>query len=149
MTLLIWVENYCPTLNGGFQGADLFPIPVGFRLESKSSWRCLGMGVKWIEDMVMSFGWFQIVTLPWTRYVTLNKWVHFFQSLNLIKGANYTDCKGTPWLIKGLKNVRGGNGQVVSSEYFCVCGLSCVWLFVTSWIVACQAPLFMEFSRHE
>lgn len=30
MILLIWVENYCPTLNGGFQGADLFSIPVGF-----------------------------------------------------------------------------------------------------------------------
>ena len=24
-----------------------------------------------------------------------------------------------------------------------------VWLFVTSWTVACQAPLFMEFSRQE
>ena len=27
--------------------------------------------------------------------------------------------------------------------------LSCVWLFVTSWIVAHQAPLSMEFSRLE
>ena len=27
--------------------------------------------------------------------------------------------------------------------------LSCVWLFVTPWIVAQQAPLFMEFSRQE
>ena len=26
---------------------------------------------------------------------------------------------------------------------------SCVWLFVTPWTVACQAPLFMEFSRQE
>ena len=25
--------------------------------------------------------------------------------------------------------------------------LSCVWLFATPWIVACQAPLSMEFSR--
>ena len=27
--------------------------------------------------------------------------------------------------------------------------LSCVWLFVTPWSVACQGPLFMEFSRQE
>ena len=27
--------------------------------------------------------------------------------------------------------------------------LSCVWLFVILWIVACQAPLLMEFSRQE
>ena len=27
--------------------------------------------------------------------------------------------------------------------------LSCVWLFVTPWTVACQALLFMEFSRKE
>ena len=27
--------------------------------------------------------------------------------------------------------------------------LSCVWLFVTLWNVACQAPLSMEFSKQE
>ena len=27
--------------------------------------------------------------------------------------------------------------------------LSCVWLFVTPWTVACQAPLSMEFSRQD
>ena len=27
--------------------------------------------------------------------------------------------------------------------------LSCVWLFVTPWTIACQAPLFMEFFRQE
>ena len=27
--------------------------------------------------------------------------------------------------------------------------LSCVQLFVTRWTVACQTPLFMEFSRKE
>ena len=31
----------------------------------------------------------------------------------------------------------------------CVCSLSCVWLFVTPWTVACQAPLSMRFSRQE
>ena len=41
--------------------------------------------------------------------------------------------------------------------YMCVCvcvcactqSLSCVWLFVTPWTVACQAPLSMGFSRQE
>ena len=27
--------------------------------------------------------------------------------------------------------------------------LSRVWLFVTPWTIACQAPLYMEFSRYE
>ena len=31
----------------------------------------------------------------------------------------------------------------------CSCVLSCVRLFATPWIVACQAPLFMEVSRQE
>ena len=31
----------------------------------------------------------------------------------------------------------------------CACGLSCVWLFVTPWTVAHQAPLPMELSRQE
>ena len=31
----------------------------------------------------------------------------------------------------------------------CAQSLSCVWFFVTSWTVACQAPLSMEFSRQE
>ena len=30
-----------------------------------------------------------------------------------------------------------------------MCGLSCVWLFVTPWTVACQAPLSMGFFRQE
>ena len=29
------------------------------------------------------------------------------------------------------------------------CVFSCVWLFLTPWTVACQAPLSMEFSRQE
>ena len=33
--------------------------------------------------------------------------------------------------------------------YVCVCVLSCVQLFATSWTVACQALLSMEFSRQE
>ena len=32
---------------------------------------------------------------------------------------------------------------------FTVKSLSCIWLFETSWTVACQAPLSMGFSRQE
>ena len=38
---------------------------------------------------------------------------------------------------------------VSSREMVCLCVLSCVWLFVAPWTVACQAPLSMEFSRQE
>ena len=31
----------------------------------------------------------------------------------------------------------------------CACGFSHIWLFVTPWTVALQAPLSMEFSRQE
>ena len=31
----------------------------------------------------------------------------------------------------------------------CVCVFSCVQLFAAPWIVACQAPRAMEFSRQE
>ena len=31
----------------------------------------------------------------------------------------------------------------------CTCVLSCVWFFVTSWSVACQAPLSRRFPRQE
>ena len=34
-------------------------------------------------------------------------------------------------------------------DYVCVRSLSCVWLFVTAWIVACQSPLSMGFSMQE
>ena len=35
------------------------------------------------------------------------------------------------------------------SALFCVCAYSCVQLFTTPWIIACQAPLSVEFSRQE
>ena len=41
----------------------------------------------------------------------------------------------------------------MKSNYFlihpcvCTCVLSRVWLFATPWTIACQVPLFMEFSR--
>ena len=33
--------------------------------------------------------------------------------------------------------------------FVCAPSLSCVWLFVTPWTVACPAPLSIEFSRQE
>ena len=42
-------------------------------------------------------------------------------------------------------------GYVFLHMILCVCAqaLSHIQLFLTSWTVACQAPLFMKFSRQE
>ena len=56
---------------------------------------------------------------------------------------------------------KGGFGYIYYFDYgdgvmgvcVCVCvhaqSLSCLWLFVIPWTVACQAPLSMGFSRQE
>ena len=44
------------------------------------------------------------------------------------------------------------SGRESKGHYFCACLLSCfscVWLFVTPWMVASQAPLSVGFSRQE
>ena len=52
-------------------------------------------------------------------------------------------------------NLRGKRGEInwelgIDIPPACVmCLLSSVWLFVTPWTIACQAPLSMEFSRQE
>ena len=58
------------------------------------------------------------------------------------------------WVIKGkdilthyVAETRGHCVCVCVSV--CMCVLSCVGLFATSWTVARQAPLFMNFSRQE
>ena len=45
------------------------------------------------------------------------------------------------WILQGLK----GHNE----DFFGLSVLSRVWLFVTPWTVAHQAPLSMEFSRHK
>ena len=45
----------------------------------------------------------------------------------------------------GWGEAEGGPGIAT----YMLSRLSCVQLFVTLWTVACQAPLPMEFSRHE
>ena len=52
------------------------------------------------------------------------------------------------WVIGELQHVN----CVSTYECLCACPLSwfsCVWLFVTPWTVAHQAPLSMRFSRQE
>ena len=54
----------------------------------------------------------------------------------------------------GAPNYRGTwlKGEVISLNQWDVCMLShfsCVWLFVTPWTVACQAPQSIGFSRQE
>ena len=49
-----------------------------------------------------------------------------------------------------LKNlVVNWNGAIYRWGFLFSCMLTCVWLFVTSWTVAIQAPLSMDFSRQE
>ena len=45
--------------------------------------------------------------------------------------------------IKPIANIQRG------CVYMCVCQPSCVWLFVTLQILACQAPLSLGFPRQE
>ena len=52
----------------------------------------------------------------------------------------------TRWWPPTLIGLSNGFGFCVC---VCVCTLSCVWVFVTPWTVACQAPLSMEFRRQE
>ena len=49
-----------------------------------------------------------------------------------------------PWTLSAFYRVPCSTCRV---QY--VCMLSQVWLFATQWIVACQAPLSMEFSGQE
>ena len=41
------------------------------------------------------------------------------------------------------------NMELTTSFLKCVCTLNCVWLFATTWTIAPQAPLSVEFSRQE
>ena len=40
-------------------------------------------------------------------------------------------------------------GIVTTAQLMCVCASSVLSIFVTPWTIALQAPLMMEFSRHE
>ena len=59
----------------------------------------------------------------------------------------------TNWEIKSHTNTPCRNAirihRIHSTGNIQVKSLSCVWLFVTPWTVACQAPLSMGFSRQE
>ena len=47
-----------------------------------------------------------------------------------------------------IRNILHHNLSFISPSYVLSC-FSCVQLFVTPWIVACQAPLSLAFSRQE
>ena len=53
----------------------------------------------------------------------------------------------SPWVMTPGGGLEHRATQTMSRNPMCV--LSHVWLFVTPWTVACQAPLFMEFPRQE
>ena len=62
-------------------------------------------------------------------------------------------CRGWAFWLERRKRKKSqkqleSQGNWVSIDMH-VCSLSQVWLFVTQWTVACQAPLPMGFPRHE
>ena len=69
-------------------------------------------------------------------------------SISLVRNGKN---RSRQWVFLKAKHVHFKDGALCSSVYF-VCVLSCfscVWLFVTPWTVASQAPLSMRLSRQE
>ena len=54
-----------------------------------------------------------------------------------------------PWTEKpgGLQSMRPQSWPWLSTESMCMCVGQSVWIFMTPWTIACQAPLSMRFSR--
>ena len=73
-------------------------------------------------------------------------------SLPLVEGKPFQTWTGSWWHWYCRIQLRESRGMCVC---MCVCVSVCVqllshvWLFVTPWTVACQAPLSMQFSRQE
>ena len=66
-------------------------------------------------------------------------------SISLVRNGKN---RSRQWVFLKAKHVHFKDGALCSSVYF-VCVLSCfscVWLFVTPWTVAHQAPLSMEWT---
>ena len=62
-------------------------------------------------------------------------WRNNIRSQNL--GTSYVHC------YSGIK------GKTQKYMCVCVCVLSCIWLFLTPWTVACQIPLSVRFSQEK
>ena len=74
------------------------------------------------------------VWLNWLFVYLLLLWVQYVVASLLLWRREWVTCKTKP-----------------PSHHACMCteSLSRVWLFATLWIIACQAPLSMGFSRQE
>ena len=56
------------------------------------------------------------------------------------------------WVLGSGADLLNQVGDLVPTSDYVLCVLSrfsCVWLFVTLWTIACQAPLSVGFSRYE
>ena len=85
--------------------------------------------------------------------------VFFWLSVNLI--INYTHREGICFfmiaypsldyikMLRKLPTINDFDKWACSLVFPCAQLLSRVWLFVTPWTLAYQAPLFIEFSRQE
>ena len=65
---------------------------------------------------------------------------------------DWLDLLAVHWTLKTRGVIKDGHNlaTIITTKtviYLCACMLSCVWLFVTPWTVAQQAPLSMGFSR--
>ena len=75
-------------------------------------------------------------------------WTFFFLDLRIVKVKS---SKEKTIRIKSRRHEKYG-GKMLLQMLVCMhvqSSFSCVWLSATLWTVACQAPLSMEFSRHE
>ena len=87
----------------------------------------------------------QLMALFAARDGKPNLWPSVFWKTQLIL---FWEKKKKSSLCHMAKCLRQGESGIASSPPFAQ-SLSCVWLFVTLWTVACQAPLSLEFSRQE
>ena len=105
--------------------------------------------IKWIEFWIsQTWIWIQLFTS------------YLYEILDLFLNLFYTSVfSPTKWGCQSatqrlcyrivVRHKRVYRANLFLQSCICACLLSHVWLFVTLWTVACQAPLSMEFSRQE
>ena len=98
---------------------------------------------------LICLNWVLNIHWPWPSFLTLIwflSWVFGQECCNGLMAA----------IILNAQHLTARRGSLLrkiafgfSLKWSEVKSLSCVWLFVTPWTVACQAPLSMGFSRQE
>ena len=104
-------------------------------------------------SLMTNFIWFlhQTMEIFTVQVKILNSFQYFFHFLvdTLLHSTylqSYIECAITVWYILYHRLEQCSEFKVM---YMCAESLHCVWLFVTQYTVARQAPLSMGFSRQE